>query len=189
LTAVRWDGGASYEMVLDARCESSPAAVYDVLTDLSTHLDWAGKRQYPGFRLLSLRGTGPVETGTEFTSVGSIPMARTRWENHNVVVEARRPEVLEFHTGAVVVWRTGKRTEARYEHRYEIEPERTGSRVVYRLRQTAIANPPLRMRSPLMRIMTHRVMIPIFCRRGFTNLLRSAERRDSMSGVETRSAP
>ena len=164
-------------MVLDARCDASPAAVYDVLSDLSTHLDWAGKRQYRGFRLLSLRGTGPVETGTEFTSVGSIPMARSRWENINEVVEARRPEVLEFHTEAVVVWRTGKRTEARYEHRYETSSDGTGSRVVYRLRQTAITNPPLRMRAPLMRAMTHRVMIPRFCRRGFANLLRSAELR------------
>lgn len=181
MTEVRWDGGAAYEMVLDAHCDAPPAAVYDVLSDLSTHLDWAGRRQYPGFRLLSLRGTGPVETGTEFTSMGSIPMARSRWENQNTVVEARRPEVLEFHTEAVVVWRTGKRTEARYEHRYEIEAETTGSRVVYRLRQTAIANPPLRMRVPLMRLMTHRVMIPWFCRRGFTNLLRSAGRREPMS--------
>ena len=31
--------------------------------------------------------------------------------------------------------------------------------------------------------MTHRVMIPWFCKRGFNNLLRSAERRSSMSEV------
>jgi hypothetical protein len=39
------------------------------------------------------------------------------------------------------------------------------------------------MRLPLMRTVTHRVMIPRFCRRGFTNLLRSAERSGSMSAV------
>jgi hypothetical protein len=176
MTEVRWDGGARYEMVLDARCDASSADVYDVLADPSTHLDWAGKRQYPGFRLLSLRGSGPLEAGSEFTSVGSIPMARSRSENGNEVVEARRPEILEFHTDAVVVWRSGKRTEARYEHRYEIRPEGTGSRVTYRLRQMAIENPPLRMRLPLMRALTHRVMLPRLCRRGFSNLLRSAER-------------
>lgn len=177
MTDVRWDGGAAYEMVLDAECDASPAAVYDVLADLSTHVDWAGKRQYPGFRLLSLRGTGPMQVGTEFTSVGSIPMALSRWENTNVVVEARRPEIVEFHTEAVVVWRTGKRTEARYEHRYEIAPDGMGSHVVYRLRQTAITNAPLRMRLPLMRTMTHRLMLPLLCRRGFANLLRSADLR------------
>ena len=181
MTEVRWDGGADYEMVLDARSDASPAAVYDVLADLSTHLDWAGKRQHRGFRLLSVSGVGPLEAGTEFTSVGSIPMARTRWENQNEVTEARRPEVVEIRTEAVAVWRSGERTEAVYEHRYQIVPDGTGSRVTYRMRQTAIENPPRRMRLPMMRTMTHRVMIPWFCKRGFTNLLRSAERRGSMS--------
>jgi hypothetical protein len=182
MTEVRWDGGAAYDMVLAARSDAPTSAVYDVLADLSTHMDWAGTRQYRSFRLLSLDGSGPVETGTVFTSVGTMPMARSRWQNRNVVAEARPPEVLEFHTEAVVTWRSGKRTEARYEHRYEIEPDGTGSRVTYRLRQTAISNPPLRMRLPIMRTMTHRVMIPRFCRRGFRNLLRSAERR-SLDGV------
>ncbi len=183
MAEVRWDGGATYEMVLEARCDASPAAVYDVLADLSTHVEWAGKHQYPGFRLLSLRGTGPMQVGTGFTSVGSIPMARSRWENTNMVVEAERPEIVEFHTEAVVVWRSGKRTEGLYEHRYEIAPAGTGSRVVYRLRQTAITDPPLRMRAPLMRTMTHRVMIPRFCRRGLNNLMRSAERLGSKDEV------
>ncbi len=109
-------------------------------------------------------------------------MALARWRNQNKVIEARPPGILEFHTDAVAVWRTGKRTEARYEHRYEIRSEGTGSRVAYRLRQTAIANPPLRMRLPLMRTLTHRVMIPRFSRRGFANLLRSAEFRGSRGG-------
>ncbi len=91
--------------------------------------------------------------------------------------------MLEFHTDAVVKWRSGKRTEARYEHRYEIEPDGTGSRVTYRLRQTEIANPPLRMRLPMMRTVSYRVMIPCFCGRGFKNLLRSAERRGARSDV------
>jgi len=183
MTEVRWDGGANYEMVLDARSDASSAAVYDVLSNLSTHLDWAGTRQHRGFRLLSVNGIGPLETGTEFTSVGSIPMARSRWENSNVVVDARRPEALEFHTEAVAVWRSGERTEAVYEHRYEIVPDGMGSHVTYRLRQTAIENAPRRMRLPMMRTMTHRVMIPWYCKRGFKNLLRSAEHRGAMSEV------
>ena len=77
----------------------------------------------------------------------------------------------------------GSGPKARYEHRYEIAPDGTGSRVVYRLRQTAITDPPLRMRAPLMRTMTHRVMIPRFCRRGLNNLLRSAERLGSKDEV------
>jgi len=38
------------------------------------------------------------------------------------------------------------------------------------------------MRLPLMRTLTHRVMIPRFSRRGFANLLRSAEFRGSRGG-------
>jgi hypothetical protein len=32
-----------------------------------------------------------------------------------------------------------------------------------------MSNPPLRMRVALMATMTHRVMIPFLCRRGFSN--------------------
>ncbi|MGA9162234.1 MAG: hypothetical protein WB297_15400 [Actinomycetota bacterium] len=110
-------------------------------------------------------------------------MARSRSENENQVVEARPPEILEFHTDALIVWRSGKRTEARYEHRFEIGSDGTGSRVVYRLRQTAISNPPLRMRLPVMRTMTHWVMMPLFAKRGFANLMRAAEAHDPTSSV------
>jgi hypothetical protein len=184
MTEVRWDGDGAYEMTLEAQCDATPAAVYAVLADLSTHLDWAGRRQHRGFRLLSLDGAGPLEVGTEFTSVGSVPMARSRWENRNVVTDALPPEGLEFHTDAVVKWRSGKRTEARYEHRYEIHPDGAGSRVVYRLREAAVTSPPLRMRLPLMRAMSYRTMIPHFCRRGFRNLLRSAEHRSSVMRID-----
>jgi Polyketide cyclase / dehydrase and lipid transport len=181
MTTMQWDGGDTYEMTFERQSNAPASVVYDVLTDLSTHLEWAGKRQYPGFRLLSVRGDGPLEAGTTFTSVGSVPMSLSRSENENEVIEARRPEILEFHTNALIVWRSGKRTEARYGHRFEIEADGTGSRVVYRLRQTSISNPPLRIRLPVMRIITHRVMIPMFCRRGFVNLLRTAGRRGSPS--------
>jgi hypothetical protein len=181
MTAMQWDGGDTYEMTFEGHSKAPAGVVYDVLTDLSTHLDWAGKRQYPGFRLLSVRGAGPLDAGTTFTSVGSVPVSLSRSENENEVVDARPPQILEFHTNALIVWRSGKRTEARYEHRFEIGSDGTGSRVIYRLRQTSISNPPLRLRLPVMRTVSHRVMIPMLCRRGFVNLLRTAGRRGSTS--------
>ena len=181
MTEVRWDG-AEYEMVLEGTCDASPADVYDVLADLSTHTRWAGADQHRGFRLLSLDGEGIAEAGTTFASVGSVPMSLSRWENHNEVLEARRPDVFAFGTDARVRWRIGKPTEARYEHRYEIAREGAGSRVVYRLRERAVTNPPPRMRFPAMRSMSYRVMIPWFCRRGFANLLREADRRAASAG-------
>jgi hypothetical protein len=61
-------------------------------------------------------------------------------------------------------------------------PDGRGSHVTYRLRVAAVENPPLRMRAPIMRTMTHRVMIPFLCQRGFANLLRTAERRSDLAG-------
>ncbi len=107
---VVWDGGNSYEMVLDARCDAPPTAVYDLLADLATHLDWAGRQQRRGFRLTALRADGPMRTGAQFTSVGSMPMTRTRWQDRSVVVRADRAAVFEFHTDGVAVWPSGRRT-------------------------------------------------------------------------------
>ena len=176
MASVLWDGDTIYEMVLEEHCDASPAAVYAVLADLSTHLDWGGRRQRRSFRLTSLQSSGQMRVGTEFNSVGSMPMTRVRWEDHSVVVQADPAAVVEFHTDGVAVWPTGRRTEVRWEHRYQIDPDGTGSRVAYRLRLASITNAPLRMRAPVMRTLTQRVMIPYLCQRGFANLLRAAER-------------
>jgi hypothetical protein len=169
----------TYEMVLDGRCQGSPETVYAVLADLSTHLDWGGRRQRRSFRLASLTPTGPptgpVTVGTEFTSVGTMPMTRVRANDRSVVVRAEPGAVLEFHTTSTAAWRGGLRTEARWEHEYRIEPDGSGSRVTYRLRGADLSGAPLRMRVPVMRTLTHKVMIPLLCRRGFVNLLRSAD--------------
>jgi hypothetical protein len=167
----------TYEMVLDGRCQGSPETVYAVLADLSTHLDWGGRRQRRSFRLASLDNpAGPLDVGTEFTSVGTMPMTRARANDRSVVVRAEPSAVLEFHTTSTAAWPGGLRTEARWEHEYTIEPDGTGSRVTYRLRGTGMSGAPLRMRAPVMRTVTHKVMIPFLCRRGFVNLLRSADR-------------
>lgn len=184
MAKVQWDGGAEYTMVLEGHSDAPPAAVYDELADLSTHLTWGGTKQYPGFRLLSLDASGPAKVGTRFASVGSIPMTRVRWENDNEVTQARPGEVLELRTHAVARWRSGRRTDARYEHRYDIESDGAGSHVTYRLRQTAIADPPLRMRMPLGATLANRVMIPRFCRRGFRAMLRLAAERDAARAVD-----
>jgi hypothetical protein len=183
MTRVTWDGGTAYEMILNARCDASPTVVYDVLADPSTHLDWGGRRQHRGFRLTALEAAGPMQAGSKFTSVGTIPMSMSRWEDSSVVVHAEPPRVLEFHTDGLVARPTGRQTRARWEHRYEIEADPAGSRVAYRLRRAAITNAPLRMRLPVMRTLSHRFMIPLLCRRGFLNLLEAAEHRAGVTKV------
>jgi hypothetical protein len=168
----------AYEMVLDGRCDAPPASVFAVLTDLQSHLDWGGRRQRRGFRLTSLRG-GSASVGTEFTSAGTIPMSRAHWADRSVVVRAEPASVFEFHTESVAEGRGGRQSHFRWEHRYDIAADGGGSRVAYRMRRTSMTNPPLRMRVPLMRDVTHRVMIPLLCRRGFDNLLAAADRHAS----------
>jgi len=47
-------------------------AVYDVLADLPSHLDWAGDRQATTTRLLTMDApSGPAGVGTEFRTTGS----------------------------------------------------------------------------------------------------------------------
>jgi hypothetical protein len=106
-----------------------------------------------------------------------MPMTTAQWEDRSVVVAAQPAAVFEFHTDSLAHWSRGRQTRARWEHRYEIAPAGPGSHVTYRLRLAAVTDAPLRMRAPLMRTMTHRVMIPFLCQRGFANLLRTAERR------------
>src|SRR5258706_4361576 len=97
MARVLWDGDTIYEMVLEEHCDASPAAVYEVLADLSTHLDWGGRRQRRSFRLTSLQGSGQMRVRTEFHSLGSMPMSRAPSADHSLVVQAGPAAVGEFH--------------------------------------------------------------------------------------------
>jgi polyketide cyclase/dehydrase/lipid transport protein len=157
-------------------CKARPEAVYDVLADLRTHLEWGGARQRRDFRLLSLDASRePATVGTAFSSTGAIPMSTRRWEDRSTVTVADRPRTFEFTT-------EGKAGEhramsARYRHRYEISPEAGGSRVTYTLTQVTISNPMLRLALPGIRQLTWRMAIPMLASRGLRNLSALAEER------------
>ncbi|MBJ7597149.1 MAG: hypothetical protein DLM67_21700 [Candidatus Nephthysia bennettiae] len=156
--------------------KARPEAVYDVLADLTTHLEWGGARQSRDFRLLSLEGSpGPATVGTTFSSTGTIPMSVRHWEDGSTVTVADRPQVFEFTTEA----RAGEQQamRARYRHRYEISADAAGSRVTYTLTQLSIAHPMLRMALPGIRQLTWRMAIPMFAGRGLLILIAVAEER------------
>ena len=147
-----------------------PGAVYDLLADLRSHLEWAGTRQPSVFRLTSLAApAGAATAGTRFTSTGSIPMSGLNWHDESVVTEATRASVFEFLTEA----HAGD-TVARYRHRYEIAPAVAGSRVTYTMTQERIERPMWRLGLPGVRSMTWRFAIPMYAGRGFRNLLAAA---------------
>jgi polyketide cyclase/dehydrase/lipid transport protein len=156
--------------------QARPEAVYDVLADLRTHLEWGGARQIRDFRLLSLDASrGPATVGTAFSSTGTIPMSARRWQDRSTVTVADRPRTFEFTTEG----KAGERQAmtARFRHRYEISPEAAGSRITYTLTQLAIANPMLRMALPGIRQLTWRLAIPLLASRGLRNLIALAQER------------
>jgi hypothetical protein len=168
-------------------CKARPEAVYDVLADLQTHLEWGGARQRRDFRLLSLDASrGPASVGTAFSSTGTIPMSMRRWEDRSTVMVADPPRIFELTTEA----RAGvqRAMTARYRHRYEISPEAAGSRVTYTLTQLAIANPMLRLALPGIRQLTWRMGIPMLASRGLRNLVALAEERAAPTQARRRSS-
>ncbi len=161
---------------LRKRCSAPPAVVYDLLTDLRSHLVWGGAQQRRDFRLLTLDAPeGPATVGTSFTSTGSMPMSRRRWADASTVTAAVRPASFEFVTRATV-HRSQRSMAATYRHRYDIAAAPGGSEVTYTLTQVQVSNPFLRLALPVVRTMTWRVGIPFLAGRGFRNLQAAAER-------------
>lgn len=172
------------EWRFEGRTLASPETVYDHLETLGDHMDWAGRRQWWNFRLLAIDAPpGPAQVGTEFTSVGRIPMTGTRWENRNVVTAAERARVFEITTEGRIPWSHGAAGEGTFINRYEIEPAEGKTRVIYTMRQLRFTDPPWGMRYPVLREITYRLWIPIWSRRGFAQLLRMAEEREAARGA------
>jgi len=161
-------------------CKATPEAVYDLLADLPSHIDWGGARQSREFRLVSLDSPpGPATVGTSFSSTGTIPMSRRHWSDRSTVTVADRPQTFEFTTQAMAG--EGNPMTAAYTHRYEITPAAGGSRVTYAMTQLSITSPILRL-GPAMSRMTW-LMMPMFAGRGVRNLLALAEQGKSRALV------
>lgn len=155
-------------------CRAPAEVVYDLLADLTTHLDWGGSRQAWYFRLLSMDGPRePMQVGAQFSSSGAIPGTRRRFADRSQITLAQRPVAVEFVTQSSV---HGRRTmEATYRHRYDLDPVPGGCRVTYAFRQERLVNPLLRMALPVVRDVVWKVGIPMMMKRGYRNLLRAAE--------------
>jgi polyketide cyclase/dehydrase/lipid transport protein len=160
--------------------KAEPEAVYDLLADLRTHIEWGGARQSRAFGLISFDSPpGPATVGTSFSSTGTIPMSGRHWSDRSKVTVADRPQKFEFTTEARAG--EGNPMTAVYSHAYEIAPAARGSRVTYRMTQLSITNPILRL-GPAMGRMTW-LMIPMFAGRGLRNLLALAEQSKSRTIV------
>jgi hypothetical protein len=168
-------------MHFDGTTHAPPEVVYDLLADLRRHLDWAGERQNPTTRLLSLQAPAGLATvGTEFSSTGSDGKV-ARWRDRSVVTEATRPRVFEFVTEGVRAGKPGSREwHATSVHRYEIHPAPEGSRVTYDGQDTRLDGAPAPMTWPVVRSLVIR-MSSKYMRRGFDGLLALADETASNS--------
>ena len=163
----------------EGTAQASADAVYDLLEDLQSHLEWAGRRQLETTRLLTLEAPpSPAKVGTEFFSTGS-DSKLARWTDRSVVTEATRPQVFEFVTEGR---REGKPGSTPWlstaVHRYEITPASGGCRVTYTEELTRLDGAPRIMLAPGISRIVFRISAK-YMRRGFDGLLALAEERSA----------
>ena len=169
-TALRFEGTSA-----------APAeAVYDLLVDLPSHLEWAGARQLETTRLLSMDApAGSATVGTEFVTTGTDGKV-AKFSDRSVVTEAARPEVFEFVTESHREGKPGSRPwDLTLVHRYEIASHGTGSRVAYSEEITRMAGAPRMLSTRGLRRLVF-LVAGKYMRRGFDALLALAEERSGL---------
>ena len=124
-------GFRSLRTQTSATSKASPEIVYDTIADLRAHLEWSGERASTDtFKLLELDGPeGPATVGTSFTSSGAADNGT--FHDRSVVTEASRPTRFTIETDARLERKRGELWEAHFSHRYDIEPDDAGSKIVY----------------------------------------------------------
>jgi hypothetical protein len=160
--------------------QAPPEALYDLLIDLQSHLEWAGQRQLETTRLLTMGAPpGTAAVGTEFFTTGSDGKV-ARWSDRSVVTEATRPEVFEFVTEGRRQGKPGSRPWLLTAvHRYELAPEGSGCRVTYTEDLTRLDGAPKILFTGLVSRIVFRVSAK-YMRRGFDGLLALAEERSGL---------
>jgi len=105
--------------------------VFDVITDLTAHLEWSGERATDdSFKLLTLEASqATASVGTTFTSTGA--NFNGTFHDRSVVTESARPNRFTIETDARLDRKRGKTWEVHFEHRYDVQPDGGGSRIVY----------------------------------------------------------
>jgi hypothetical protein len=108
-----------------------PDVVFDVIADLRNHVVWSGERASDeGNKLLSLDAPdGTATVGTSFTSSGTA--GKDTFHDRSEVTVATRPSTFVIETDAHMDRNRGKPWNAHFVHRYDIEPDDTGSRIRY----------------------------------------------------------
>jgi hypothetical protein len=170
--------GGVYRVTVSEACGARPVAVYDVLSDLNTHVEWGGS-WHPSRtqRLQSMEAPdGPATVGVEFWSVGSTNAGS--WHDRSTVTAASRPSLFEFVTNGRLRDREDlDRMFLEAIHRYEITPDGAGSRVTYFLSATLSVHAPPGDMHPRLPAVIFGLIVPAVIERGTKNLVTMAEQR------------
>jgi Polyketide cyclase / dehydrase and lipid transport len=170
--------GGAYRVTVSEACDAPPEAVYDVLSDLNTHMEWGGS-WHPSRtqRLQSMEAPeGPATVGVDFWSVGATNAGS--WHDRSTVTAATRPRLFEFVThGALRDREELDRMFLEAVHRYEIAPVEDGCTVTYLLSaQLTLQAPPGDMH-PRLPAVIFGLIVPAVIERGTRNLVTMAEER------------
>lgn len=154
-----------------------PEVVYDVIADLRNHLVWSGERaEDEGFKMLTLEAPeAPATVGSTFTSSGSA--GKDTFHDRSVVTEASRPHVFVIETDARLERKRANPWEAHFSHRYDIQPDGDGSRIVYTETVERVNYVPYWLRPGIRTIF--RPLVNRADRRQLRNLARLAEERSA----------
>jgi hypothetical protein len=141
--------------------EASPEAIYDLLSDLRTHLDWAGERAPDKhFRLLTMDAPSRSATvGDQFSSSGA--NVNGTFHDRSTVVQAERGARFGFDTESTLERRHGKTLHARFRHRYALGRSSDGAIVSYTCEVRPQNYVPYWLRRgmrPVTRVMVQRAM-------------------------------
>ena len=125
------DRPLGYRTLTSVTSAAPPSVVFDVVSDLRNHLEWSGERAADErFKLLSIDApAGTAAVGTTFTSSGTADNGT--FHDRSEVTIATRPSVFVIETDAHLDRTRGQPWDAHFVHRYDIEPERSGSRITY----------------------------------------------------------
>jgi|GEM_PF-2474081 hypothetical protein len=153
--------------------KASPEAIYEVLSDLNTHLAWAGERSpTKNFRLLTMEAPwGSAAVGERFSSVGE--NGNGKFHDRSVVVEAERDARFGFDTESTLERKHGREWHARFATRYAIQPSGDGAVVSFTCEVRPQNYVPYWLK-PGMRAMT-RAVVQRMVRKNMQNLASMAE--------------
>ena len=157
---------------VEKKLDASPDAIYAVLSDPNVSLGWAGEEAPFIFRLKDLDApSGQLGVGATWTSTGKV--GYFKMQDRSTVVIADPGRAFGFDTESTIPRKISKTWLGRFESRYTIRPDGTGSIVEYTCDGYATSYVPFMWWPVVFKPMTH-MMFTMMIKKTVKNLGRQA---------------